>query len=454
MKGNNFFSEFRTLFAISVLVTIMILQTKSVSAAGKNNITQNAKSGENIIADSNFIYLFTLGGQYVKVQPKDGSVVSKAEPLPLSSISHLVPPYPLKGSLTAHNYWVPYGFRYDKSSGRLYGIFPKTIESDKTTAYQIIVLQLPTMDVVGTIPFPKDLPDLPRILISSDGQKLVVRYRDPLVEKNASNKIIASIIDIYDTATLKKVETIRESTDKDAYSMARTLMHTYFSNDAYFSQDGKTIYDKEFRFYRINLIDGKMVKEYIDPLQVLTEKQKEKLRSFEYMNPVTKKATMNIGISDSAAGWILVRISDQARTRKSMFTLDLETQEMSPVTDLPGDAITYLSPDGKRIIAEEIEMKKESISGKEETKAYRTGKKRIYDAVNGKKIKDFSKKEHLAGYQSSSDKNLCMTPDGKYMFVSKQNELYFVNLDADTSPVKLNVGFDVRDGILCVVADR
>src|SRR5438045_1540714 len=162
---------------------------------------------------------------------------------------------------------MPHHLRYDTVHRLLYGVFPKTAE-DLEDNYRIVVLQLPLMEVEATLDLPPQPGGPPSILLTPDGSRLLVNLSNTIAE-DAGHSRIVSTIDIYETRTLRKLTTMRETVDEKDYSTARVPLNTAFSDSAYFAADGNTIYDQREKIM-LNYEQG-MRKEKIDLLRPLTE---------------------------------------------------------------------------------------------------------------------------------------------------------------------------------------
>src|SRR5205814_7006952 len=109
----------------------------------------------------------------------------------------------------------------------------------------------------------------------------------------------------YETGTLRKLTTMRETVGEKDYTAARVLLTKAFSDSAYFAADGNTIYDQREKIM-INYEQG-MSKEKIDLLHPLTEAQRLQLKPFEERNPMTGKPRIpRMEVVDSKAERALI----------------------------------------------------------------------------------------------------------------------------------------------------
>ena len=399
---------------------------------------------------TDFAYFFGWGGEFLKVDLHGQSIVSSGTLVEAEGAAPLLPPYS-KGALTAHTAWLPRGLQYDRNKGRLYGVFPKKDANEATEL--LIAFQLPTMEVVRAIDLPRTVAGTPRILVSPDGEKLFVSYRDTATEEKASSDITVSVIDVYDAARFDKIQTIREITDTDDYLSARTRIHASFFTNAYFSSDGKTIYDN---LDRIHLDDsGNMTKERINPLETLSDSQRLKLVPFEKVDPLSGKPWLKYGTADSAAGRVLLMVSDRERPGGALWSVDLDTWQSSPIIEISSpitSLTTHLTPTGEHIILEEIEWRIEKSAYEREPdreSSYKTGAFSIYNPVSGYHIQRLELGE-LAGFRS---RLVCISPKGDLVFYSAGDNLYVVSLTEGTAR-KLDSDFSVDQWTECVFTDR
>jgi hypothetical protein len=426
-------------FALAI-VTLMLL-------TGKNTAIAASKRTGEMPTLAKFAYFFGDFGTFLKVDTQKMSTVSKWYLSRIDGLAPILPPY----FPSPQAYWLPGELKYDPNNGRLYGVFPKKdLPEDEG---QLVIMQLPLMEAVGRVDF-AHVTERPRILLTADGNKLFISYG----ERPPGENYYIDVIDVYDTRSLKKLKTYSVKAEKK-YAQTGEEPSLFFFEKAYIAPDEHAIYDKSWLYIKkISLVDNKAIQEKIDPIQLLPESQKTLLRQFEHVYPATKKKILSYSIADFKAGKALIQIFDASGKQKIMFSIDIETKQMTPNIDIPSPAIIHLTPDGKQAILEGVERETErkNVGGVEADvvkKGNKTGKFWVYDLVTGKLTTEFSKKEELAGNEKTHV-ILCIAPDNSLMFYSDNINLYAVSLKEDIAPIIINTDYAVYTKTKCVFADR
>src|SRR5579864_2494990 len=96
----------------------------------------------------------------------------------------------------------------------MYGVLPTADSVGRRGSnlnYQLARIQLPEMTVSDAISIPQAQAEWPALAVDHARSRLFLGYRDLGAEKVAPGTIV-SVVDIYDSKTMKKMATLREST--------------------------------------------------------------------------------------------------------------------------------------------------------------------------------------------------------------------------------------------------
>lgn len=350
--------------------------------------------------------------------------------------------------LTAKN------FSYD-GRGRLWGVFPQSPTSrpasDAKPAsggnpgelgdYQVIGMALPDFRIVARIPVPESKAEPPSLLVTPDGNNIFIEYRDARAESDAKEPSIVTVLDVYNARSLKKELSIHDSALVKDYESGADVLPSRFSSAAYFSADGKYIFDG---LNRLEISGEHATKTFISPLTGLGDSQRAALAPFT--KTVAGKPFYEFHNGDSASGRTLVWVTDTANAKLAIWTTDLRTGQDTPVIVSPF-GLMHLSHDGSKVIVEETASK--TVNG--QSTAVKTGRVLIYDAGTGKQL-NVVDSDSTRG-PAAQHKTVCMTPDGERLFGVSREGVYAVSL-SNGAAEKLHASFPANPGTTCVFAER
>ncbi len=427
---------------IPVLISFWVMAILSYSVLALPE-TQNTKR-------SQFVYFWSDYGEFLKVDTETMSIGNQGCLARTNSLASIIPDC----LRSPQNYWSIGRVLYDINSSNLYFTLPQKDRSIQKP--QIIILMLPSFEIIKTITPLDSYPYTPQILLTPDGKKLFVKYRDLVAEKKEANKIYVDILDIYETNTFRKIKTYKETTNSEEIRMLKAKSNISFSNNAYFGKDGKTIYDRR---YIIRLLDDKFEKEEINVRSYLSEAERIQLYRFKGIDP--KSASFPFGIVDSKNGCVLISGSNK-KGENLFFTINLENRKVSPFIQISFTVSFEFSQDGTTIVFEKLETRgkekiEEVVIGKtvkrDRDVQYKTGKIFEYDIASGKLLKEIDETKELSGrYETNGI--ICISPDNKYLFYNANGTLYAVNLIGDVPPLKINASFKVNRNTTYVFTDK
>jgi len=348
-------------------------------------------------------------------------------------------------------------FRYD-GRDQLFGVFPKNPEGESVLvrdtsnpaggsakrevpvpagSYQVLGLRLPDFDLTGRMEIPQPQTEAPSILLTPDGRHLYIEYRDTKAQQAATAPTIAVVLDVYDAQTFKKESSIQQSALAAKYMSGDDLLDALFSNSAYFSSDGKYIFDG---LNRIEISGGHAKKEWVNPLSSLTDVQRKVLAP--YVKTVAAKPYYDFNIAESARGRTVVWMTDEKHTKLALWTTDLTTGADSPVIISPFGSIR-LADDGSRIVVEESASRAKE-GGAE---ADKSGRVTTFDAASGKQTGDFSS-ETLRG-SAGERKSLCVSPEGALLVEATKENILLVDLNGQKVKA-IPAAFPANPGTACI----
>jgi len=408
---------------------------KRQQATGKN--PPQAPAGAPALKYS---YFFDLAGDYEKIGIA-GKEVAHGQ---LPSAATVVQPFPTSGFEGC----VFCGARYDRTSGRLYVVMAKQASgsNDASDNFEVVAVRLPGMEASlrADVSFSE-----PIVLVSLDGSRLLASYE--LSSSDKKQDELGFGVSIFSASTLKLLGKIRETTTRDAY-LAGYVVNATFSDQAYFSPDGKTIYD---HFFQIKFDGQKLSREEVDPVALLVKSVDKSLGPYALVDTQTKAPTFDVTALDSAAGRILVALNVGRDSPQALMIINLENQTFSPPIKV-GKAIvpaTHLTPDGKQIVIEESEVRHRNGAKPDEPQEalFKTGRLTILDAATSAKPREIAAPE-ISGFDTHL---LCISSNGGAAFFSHDGHLYRVDLPAGTeSQVHTQPQFVFDQWTKCVMADR
>ncbi len=391
--------------------------------------------------DTNYVYLINCSGEYLKLDAVGRQSITRG------MLSDVIGAKQRSTSLVANGCFSS-DLQYDSNAERLYAVLSKTpkVAEDGGRRFQVAVYQLPELKVVGTIELTQPLVTAPAILLTPDGRNLLVSLQVQGSERDDSS--VSKAIAVYDTKALKVLKTIREASAEGS-NLAGAMISASFSEKAYYGPDGKTIYDNGSR---TKITSDMIIKDIPNPLSLLPEQQRSKLRSYEEVDPITGKPWLRYNYVSSAKGKVVLGVTDRAEKKSAFWWVDLTESRTSPLIET-SLAIAHLAPDGRMILFEEIEWREEQVSYNENEKRrsiYKTGSFMIIDALSGERVSEFRHKE-LAGFWS---RLACITPDASSSIYSTRDGLYWVSLKAGENPIKVKSGFATDQWTQCIFTSR
>lgn len=415
-----------------VLVSSLVLAVGAWESPSTQSLISHIGLGSSP-RDLQLVYFFGSNGEFLVLDLRRVSVQAYWTLSRLSGVADKLP------RTQPRTEWGTNLLRYDPQRSWLYGVFPRatTLDVDR-----ILVLHLPSMEVKGIVDIPPPEGGSPNILVSPDGTQLLVSYAPTKSETTTD-----SVVEIYDAKTLEKIRTIRERVNRQGYLMGETIKHTRFTKKAYFGPDGR-IYDRD---YRISIEDGEAVKEYYDPVSMLTDSNREQLRAYERTSG-TGRVYLDARVIDSAAGKGVVTAGHPGGGDRAMWVVDLMNGEVvSPLLLGKPSSIPHLTPQANIVLLEGTELRTEEVDGEPRRRLYKTGHFWIYDARTMELKREFEAPE-LAGLQYVS-MVLCIAPDRPLMFYAANGGLFAVNLE---NPVvrRIDTPFFADSSTECVFAIR
>ena len=374
----------------------------------------------------NSAYFFTIDGSFLKLRTDDGRLAADWK-LSQTEGSSVLPPCQ-KTPVYAEPGCDLVFDRLQAGNGKLYGVFPTKAKPDDegSREYQVLVFQLPEMKVVGSVPIPQAQAEWPSLLLTPDGQRFFLNYRDRAAEKSATEPTVVSIVDVYGSSTLTKASSMRQEVATKVKRVAGgTLVHGFNLSvallyNSYFSSDGSTIFNG---LRATKILGSSMEARNVNPLEKLSAEQREQLKPFQTIEPGTKMPYFNYGAADSAAGKTGVAVANAARTEAAYWTVDLVTSQVSPIVIAPW-GVARLTPDATVLVIQQSEVQ---TSGGGNVPGTLLGAKFwLYDVASGQKVGEFSDPA-LAG-PFSSNRLLCFSSDGKRFFYAVNDSIHVVSL--------------------------
>jgi len=176
-------------------------------------------------------FLETVTGKFIKVGQKNHQVVAHGSLSENERLRGLLPEF-IRHELL-------YQVLYESGSRRLYLIALKDVPSPNSLGrVQLLVLQLPTFELVGAI-HEKDIVEIvgpTEIFLSQDTKRLLFVY-----QKRQSEKRLVWVSELYDTATLEMLKSQKTEVQEEWYKLGR------FSGNGYHGLDLTSIYEGEIQ---------------------------------------------------------------------------------------------------------------------------------------------------------------------------------------------------------------
>jgi hypothetical protein len=400
-----------------------------------------------------FAYFFTVDGSFLKLQANDGRVAADWNLSQIDGSSAALPPCQKVKAYADPGCDVLFD-RMQAGEGKLYGVFPTKANPDEegNRTYQVLVFQIPEMKIIGTIPIPQAQPQWPSFLLTPDGQRFFLNYRDRAAEKSATEPTVVSVVDVYSSSTLTKLSSMREEVATKVRRVpGGTLVQGFNLNvallyNSYFSSDGSTI----FNGLRTAKISGSSMEAHnVNPLERLSAQQQEQLKPFQTIEAGSQKPYFNYGVADSAAGKTLIEVANASRTEAAYWTVDLPTSQLSPVFLAPL-GVVRLTPDATQVLIQQSQVHNDGGGNVGETLL--GAKFWLYDVASGNKIGEFSDADVAGPF--SSNRLLCFSSDGKQFFYAVNNSIYVVSLPSGATVRAIETGLPDLSKAISVLADR
>jgi len=419
-------------FALIAIVVGMSL----MFPIGERGIAQ-ARSNENVDTDRNdknrFIYLFEEYAQFMKIDFKENAVAGYWSLADIRQSEKIFPNCAADSNPPCAVVF-PETMRYDPRRHRLYGAFPLSEwGTTKRTRFRILALQLPDFAVVGEIPIPQPQDTPPVVLLTPDGNQVLVGYSDHAAEANAPKPMVAVVLDSYNADGFTKMWSRKEAAPRESLQLLKSVLNSSFTSKAYFSSNGGFIFDG---LERISVVGQTFAKSYAKPLDGLSTADRKRLSPFAD-NPAAEKPFFNYGVGESAAGRTIVRLTNRAATETAFWTVDLASRQTSPLIVGPFSAL-HLTSNGTFVVAEA--MKYSGEAGKAPSGELRkTGLFQVYDVKSGELLREF----HLPAVAGAATQNtlLGITPGGDEFFYSAKGHLYSVSLETGRVLMDVNTLF-------------
>jgi hypothetical protein len=374
----------------------------------------------------NFVYLFGPNGAFLKIATEDNTLaaywmLSRTE----GASAYLAPCR--DGHAADPGCGMLFGrLQIDDRTGRAYGVFAarkgsKQPDTDiEYAGYQVLVLQLPEMKIVASLPISQTQLEPPTLLLTPDGKRFFLRYRDRSAEAKITEPTIVSIVDVYDANTLKGLSTMRESVVIKDVRMLKAVMNLGFGDKAYFDTDGNVIFDN---LTATTIAGASMRRQYINPLEGLSAEQRDRLKAFEKIDAPTQRPWLDFVAGDSAAGKTVVRVANSSFTEAAYWTVDLRTGQDSPIIIAPF-GIDHLTPDGRLLLIQEAKLAESADKSAREIQAGPNFW--LYDVSTGKQVARFENTV-LSG-PFSRNRLICISPSGKRAFFANERKTQIVSL--------------------------
>jgi hypothetical protein len=293
-------------------------------------------------------YVFGTMGSFVGIQ-HDFTVNSLWYLSRVEGIAPLLPAVCDSGN--AHCYWHTASMVYDVEEAMVFAVLPQKQSSDpeEMPQWQVIAFQMPDMTVAGHFQLPKC--EEPELLVRPGHQELFVNYTLP---KPAEQPDFETVVDVYDTHTLQKKQSIHEKTNEEKFKMSEVFVNASFSH-AEFNRSGDLILSG---LSRITFNDKEFHKEVIDPIDALEPAERRKLGPFYRIQPVNKTRWLPRALADFSGGRALIVCESQDGAQMAMWTVNVENSKASAVMVVPAGT-AHLIGHGARILVEKTKPMEE-----------------------------------------------------------------------------------------------
>ena len=308
--------------------------------------------------------------------------------------------------------WYASDVRLDLESGRMYFIAPAAApgdvleegEEDDANRFSVVVAALPEMKLVKKFEIPGAQSEIPTIILTQDGKKLLVSYREQ--DPKVCN------VETFDTKTLQKTSVVKDSSGN--------VLNTYFPTESYFTPSGKFIVQL---FSRIQVDADGFRQGPADPRTNLTADDRKRLAGFFKIEKDGQRLLPFFGAA-SINGTTLEMVTNDGNTETAWWTMNAETGADSPVVTLKYFAKGELLGRGEQMALFEGRMS--SATPAEASQFERTGHVAIYSVHSGALVREFTIPE-LKG----RGELLCSTADGTTAMNQRaKNELLVLDLKA------------------------
>lgn len=418
-----------------ILVTRIVIAVLAACGTLPAQSRLSGKSAQEAIVHAP-AYVFGTSGAFIGIQ-RDFTVNSLWHLPRVEGITPLLPPVCPAGR--ADCYWYPENIVYDTSTATAFAVFPQKALSgsgEPQMEWQVIAFQLPEMAVAGHFPLPKcEHPDL---LLRPGHQELFVNYTLP---RQQGQPDFETVVDIYDTQTLKKKNSIHEKTNVEKYAMAQAVVNAKFSG-AEFDRTGDVILSG---LSRITFTATGFHKEIVDPVQILDEGERRKLEPFYRIQPVNNTRYLLREIADFNSGKALIVSESQDGAQMALWTVNLEDSKASLVMVVPA-GIAHLIGNGTRILVEKTKAAPGSTAHAE--KNVKLGTWTVYDAASGRQL--LQKEVAVAKGPILQNELTCVWPDGSRALFRHAAKLYGVVLSAGGAALEIPAVFSSEPPLHCI----
>jgi len=396
-------------------VWLILCLSCSISILGSwlpKNFTARAATSEN--GEDKYVYIFGDQAEFAKVELRDLQVTAKGVLSQVVGFSGELPEYVPSTAAHAPNPWPGINVLYDAKTQRIFAAVPGEATATDFSNFSILVIRIPNFELIGKIPFPSEVNELPSIALSPDGQQLFSNCIFP------NGKEEVSLLDVYTTSDLKKLRSFRETMPISNY-VTGTSFGNKFGPSAYASSDGKTIYEGEY---------------FPSKLTLSTSSSTTESLGREYSGPVVGGKVQRIEV-------------DPSSHERSISVFDLESNRViGSKIHIPPSGNQFLSSDGKRLVFLGTRIdREERPTGGTKGVGYLTGELIVYYVADGTEIRTLTLPS-LAG-EMGTYRMLCMSPDGEHLiFQAGKTALFDVAptspSGAQAIPVRMNLGESPR----------
>lgn len=266
--------------------------------------------------------------------------------------------------------------RLDLKSGRMYFVTPADNPGDEAEAgdeddpgprrFVVWVVGLADLKPVKTVEIPFAQKNMPTIVLSQDGKKLLVAYED----KDGKSRDVETI----DTKAFVKESEVKDSSGE--------ILNAYFPTGTYFTTNDKFMVSGDFRIWKER---GQFRSEYLDPRAKLPAEETKRLSGF--LKAVGGKTFLPAAAAGSVKGTTLEMVVNEAVTESAFWTVDMETGTTSPAVLPKYLARGELLGKGEEIAL--LEERPKSASQDTGNRFEKTGHVVIYNVKSGAKLREF-----------------------------------------------------------------